>query len=1532
MEECGVVLEIPVTASKGSPFDITNFSKVNDIVLAGTYVGDNGKEIKINKTIKTRNEWIGNAVATLDQQIAKFVPFSVGEKSGTIVQTIIKSGLENNSLPIEQMLVTINVPQVNGKNPTSVNIATNGKITGEFTKDNWNYDNQTGIITINIKNEPQENYVVWEKDVKDEFIVTYEFEDKVEEIATTQTANVEIKAYNSVATKVEANNELKIESNEKIGELVTSNIVATEALSKGYLYTKAQKEVSYSEVVTADIANYELIDGITITQDIDYFVDGEGRVALTTIENQNYAYYKTTKISKANFEKILGTDGTITISSLDGKQIATINKEVAPDENGDYVIEYEEETNEIQIKTSKLIAIGKLEIRHEKALKGNTAYSKKQVERFQTLRVSAKVQAIANSIAVSDVEAIKEIGLVAPSTQVESTISNPDLSTVVTNQNVELRVILKTNDISCDLYKNPKIEIILPNYIKKLDLKNINLLFDNELKIKDYNSYVNKNGNIVIVVNIEGEQTLYSQDEISKGANLIINADITLKQLTPTRNDVMQVYVTNENATTYGNIATYSTRSATTPKAYVETPLNAVAPVGIVTINQISGYNANNETATSISGQEQIGKLDVKKQAKTATVQMNIINNYEHAINNVSILGRIPTAGSKNVDTNEDYVSNLETSITSAITASGIDASKVEIYYSENQDATKDLNIEANGWTKTTSNLANMKSYLIVINGEIATGTTLSFAYGLAIPENLSYNMQAYSNYVVYFNNAMQRQQISEKAVSPKVGLTTGEGPELEVSIESDITSENKIEEGKVITYTITVKNVGKTEVKNVTVSGNIPEKTVYTYFTGSDNLEEMGSQGGGIMQMYDESVKNYTQVIQSIGAGETKTIQYKVETRTLNLNQEELEQGTIEATAQATVESYDTVFASEKVTNTLVEGYLKLSIDLTGIPAQYPRSEGDEVKYEINVENVNMKNKENVKVYCNIPEGLTFKQARQNGTLDQATNKVVWDIGTLVGLDQKTLIATFTVNNLADNIYEKDITNTATVKTADKELTSNEVTFKVKKANLTVSQTSETAQEVAVGDTIYYNIVVENNGAGTARNVKITDYIPEGLRYDGVQYSVEGTTTEENIGAGNGVITLSGLNAGAVVDIKLKAVAKDLDVGTTSRKVTNIVKVTADGMNEISSNEITHTIVPKNSTIVDDPSIDKPIEGTYKISGIAWLDSNKDGKRENTEQLLGNIKVMLINADNGQIVKDIVTGKTKEQQTNSYGAYTFANLKPGNYIVIFLYDSGSYGLTIYKAQGVNDNKNSDVVAMNINLEGNIRQAAVSDALVLANKNIENIDMGLVINPQFDLKLDKVITKIIVNDSKGTKINEYKDEKLAKLDLNSKTANGSTIMIEYKITVKNEGAVAGYAKKIVDYIPQGMNFISELNEDWYSSDNGNNLYNNSLANTIINPGETKEVTLMLTKKITNNNMGIINNTAEIAESYNDLGLKDLDSIPGNKVQGEDDMSSADAIVGTKTGEIYIYITLTISTIAILGVGVFLIRKKVLKRV
>ena len=155
-------------------------------------------------------------------------------------------------------------------------------------------------------------------------------------------------------------------------------------------------------------------------------------------------------------------------------------------------------------------------------------------------------------------------------------------------------------------------------------------------------------------------------------------------------------------------------------------------------------------------------------------------------------------------------------------------------------------------------------------------------------------------------------------------------------------------------------------------------------------------------------------------------------------------------------------------------------------------------------------------------------------------------------------------------------------------------------------------------------------------------------------------------------------------------------------------------------------------------------------------------------------------------------------------------------------------------------------------------------------------------------------------------------------------------MLEYTIKVKNNGEVAGNANSIVDYLSNGLSFSSELNPDWYLS--GNQLYTKKLANETINPGEEKEVKLVLTKTMTNENTGVVNNRAEIAEDYNEYGISDVNSTPNNNVAAENDMGSADVIIGVSTGGTIIgYIVLAIINTVLIAIAIkLMIDNKIIK--
>ena len=99
----------------------------------------------------------------------------------------------------------------------------------------------------------------------------------------------------------------------------------------------------------------------------------------------------------------------------------------------------------------------------------------------------------------------------------------------------------------------------------------------------------------------------------------------------------------------------------------------------------------------------------------------------------------------------------------------------------------------------------------------------------------------------------------------------------------------------------------------------------------------------------------------------------------------------------------------------------------------------------------------------------------------------------------------------------------------------------------------------------------------------------------------------------------------------------------------------------------------------------------------------------------------------------------------------------------------------------------------------------------------------------------------------------------------------------------------------------------------------------------LNPGETANLTIELSKKMTNDNTGIVKNVVEIYEASNKLGLKDENSIPGDAVEKQDDMAAVEVIIAVELGTIMLYIMLGVVIVAIIGYGVYMVKKLALKK-
>lgn len=204
----------------------------------------------------------------------------------------------------------------------------------------------------------------------------------------------------------------------------------------------------------------------------------------------------------------------------------------------------------------------------------------------------------------------------------------------------------------------------------------------------------------------------------------------------------------------------------------------------------------------------------------------------------------------------------------------------------------------------------------------------------------------------------------------------------------------------------------------------------------------------------------------------------------------------------------------------------------------------------------------------------------------------------------------------------------------------------------------------------------------------------------------------------------------------------------------------------------------------------------------------------------------------------------------------------------------------------------------------------------------------------FDLALRKWVTQaIVIENGKQTVTETGHDawddpEEVVKVELHRKKLNQVTVKFRYSIRVYNQGEIEGYAKEVTDYIPKGLKFVAEDNPGW--KDEGNNVISTRLLeNTLLQPGEYADVEVLLTWMNDPNNMGVMNNTAEISEDYNEYGVPDIDSTPDNKKDGEDDIDDAPVMLSISTGQIRLYFTLGFVVLITIASGVIVIKKFVL---
>lgn len=1102
-------------------------------------------------------------------------------------------------------------------------------------------------------------------------------------------------------------------------------------------------------------------------------------------------------------------------------------------------------------------------------------------------------------------------------------ISNTNLSTLQNNENILFLITLLSNSEQYDLYKNPEIYITIPKEIN-ITVKTMRQLnLQDELTIDSTGIQTLESGEKIIKIALKGEQKEYV-NKIDNGLQIAFMADMSTENTVPTQETKISMKWTNENR----EGESFET----------EQNIKLTSKYGMLTVNKVTDFNNNGDEINSMTNNVEIAKLDEQAKSRNVKKTINIINNYGKDVENVCYIGQI--AG---IDT----ISNFEMSLVNDVK---ISKESTKIYYSEDANASKD----SETWKENIEDVSKVKSFKIELENMIPE-EKVDIEYELNIPANLDKNKRTYFKNIVnydYEENSNSEvsavvfeteqtetevvedktsEESSEEAGVEDIKLNVEKKEEIGVNVKAisggkEIKEGESVAEGQGITYQLTIKNNTDAPINNVKVNSTNENAIYYDKIVTKENVN------GEMMDMYhieeNEKLTSKDFTIETLAPGETKTLEYQISVKEVDGDNQKLT-GKITVVADGLEEK-----EYNNITNNIEQGQIKITMRNHDSEEVETYTE-NLMEYNINVKNITENTLKDVIVEVHVSDLVSFDPQYENQEenakyeyVSYENNIIKFKVKTLNQGENCPIYLALTANKFDINEKEKNLILYSTATVDNKQYMSNNVqkTIYQNDTKIEAEQISNVeGTMVSNGDNIQFIFNISNKG-NIEKTVGFTDNIQPGLNINEMYLLQNGQKT--NLQSYSGMIMQNiTLKEGEEVRIIIDTT---LDVDLLGKDITTVSnEATIKGENvDVTTNKLEYTIkekqnsttpvnpeepdTPNNPSNPDRPNNEDNTNAKYSISGQAWLDSNANGQKDTTDYGIEGIDVDIVDAKTGNIVL--------EQCTSNDGKYEFKDIDKGNYIVIFKYDTGKYAITEYKKDGVKDEENSDIISKTINLNNEEVVVGATETLTL-DSNLTNVDAGFKENKTFDLKVDKYINKVEVKNPKGVQNFNYDKEKLAKIEIAGKQLDNSTVTVEYKIEITNDGEAPGYANEITDKIPSEMKFNKELNKEW-SKNNDGTVTNTTLKNKLINAGETKTLTLILTKDMTRDTTGTITNLAEINKSSNDYAMSD-----NNK---ENNSSLAQLIISVKTGMV-VYIGLIITFIATLGIGLYFIKEKVLRK-
>ncbi|MBR1540826.1 MAG: hypothetical protein IJ629_06760 [Clostridia bacterium] len=1361
------------------------------------------------------------------------------------------------------------------------------------------------------------------------------------------------------------------------------------SIYKGYLYANATSELRYA-------TDYNTIDKISIVggKNITLLTvqDEPDKMQLITnskIGLMNQMYYRQTRIAVDEFETVLGEDGNITLYTPEGETLGYINKN-SNVIDGEYIFIYPMQLDSVKFELTNIIGDGTISIKNDKAIKESTIFSRNQISLFSSINTIAQVSVHANE---EEKNTSYEGNINLEETESRMVIDVDTNTLSVEGQNeLAINVTLKTDEERYDLFENPTIDLEFPSAIEDIEVTGITLLYKNGLSIDNWNVVTNTVGRKVLKINLSGSQMEYTPGAVQEGTTVVIYSNVNVNRLTADTSETLRMTYTNKD-TVRKTYMLEGKDSEDISLAFVgRQELVRAMEIKTSDENKKTSYDEDTEKIQIEPNKEQIVTINssIVNNYEATLDEVVIIGRIPFVGNKDGNGNDLGT----NFDTRLE--NQLATSGVIADVYYSVDGAadkNADSWVQEPEDLSQVKSYKIVVREKTIAKGEKLSfEYHLVVPEEVgynAKGYTNYTVY-------YKIDTQDYSNQcsagIFTEEKEIDMDDIKEEDKKEVATLTVG----TQVSQGGKVLGEeDSVYERQVLKYTLVVRNTSDITANNVVIKANAENANLYYFKTEYyESYEGYGEDIGEYIEDTDNEKQYEEFTIESLEPGESRTYEYQVIVKRLNemensevygkivISADNIDNQNISTIKNNVNEAKLEIRIATKGTETVNNMDQKSNTNIY-YRAFVKNLSGEKLKNVILTINIpdNMSFLEDY--YINGAEGLPLdfqKNAAGSSlmiTFPEMSENYENDIFFPVYIHSFDTSSLFEVINISANIqWNDEIYN------------SNNYTNTICQSEIDYeySWISNAERDILEdGDTVNYLFKIKNNGVIKVENITINNMVPTGLEIEEVtiidangekklsetdsmilgELSV-GVEDEAVINITTRVNSQLFLRDQSTIDNKLKINGRnyfdDFETNVISYKINNtfvteeeetskapVEEPTYQQPQQQTQNEPTQPSEPSNTPQIPENPNPEPENTnnnensnnndnnqstekvkTYYISGLAWIDSNQDGIRQSDELPKEAVIASLYKANsNGGLD---TSGLVDTTATGSDGRYSFSGVQTGNYIIVFDYGTDKYKITKYQVDNATSVENSDAISKKVTLNGKSELYAVTDVLEVKVASLISIDIGLVDKTNFDMSLEKGISSIKVTNDSGTKTYDYQNNKNARLEIRSKYYKSTTLDITYNFKITNEGEVAGYVNKVVDYLPSDVEVVLNSSPDWYiGSDNG--LYYTGLVNQEIKAGETKEFTLVIRKSLANGEAVRLTNSAELVEVTNNQGLYDKDSIENNKMTIEDDYGTASLTISISTGNTVGYIgTALIIIIMVASMGMMVIKFKNTKKI